>query len=111
MGRSTKSFALILQAKSMHALRNLFDLVAEYRRMGIQPALSLKIGSDIFQGQRRNLLQTEWQRKGLLSFAYFRSIRAKNSLRKLESFKKAPRITLLIILESASLTPRHCMQK
>ena len=42
---------------------------------------------------------------------YLRSIKAKNSLLRLESFKKAPRITLLIILESRSLTPRHCIQK
>ena len=32
-------------------------------------------------------------------------------LRKLVAFRKVPRITLLIILESVSFTPRHCMQK
>ena len=36
---------------------------------------------------------------------------ARNSLRRLGFFKNAPRITLLTIFESVSLTPRHCMQK
>ena len=35
----------------------------------------------------------------------------KNSARRFGSFRKDPRITLLIIFESLSLTPRHCMQK
>ena len=39
------------------------------------------------------------------------SRRDKNSLRKFESLRKAPRITLFTIFESRSLTPRHCIQK
>ena len=35
----------------------------------------------------------------------------RNSRRRWGSFRKAPRITLLVIMDSSSLTPRQCMQK
>ena len=41
----------------------------------------------------------------------FRSVSSeRNSLRRSGFLRKEPLITLLVILESMSLTPRHCMQ-
>ena len=35
----------------------------------------------------------------------------RNSRRRFASFRNAPRMTLLVIIDSSSLTPRQCMQK
>ena len=42
--------------------------------------------------------------------SYLLHSRDRNSRRRVGSFRKAPRITLLVIIDSSSLTPRQCMQ-
>ena len=54
----------------------------------------------------------QWIRKGgATGGQVLRGSSDRNSRRRLASFRKAPRITLLTIAVSVSLTPRQCMQK